>query len=143
MAIVIQLGIDRADDKLFWWAESEFMWENGYISTISRPTEDEALEAVYKQAKLMRKMGKRGVFLELSQWHMLAMRLEHICKRDYGYYRDVYGWIAERMAGVGKLQVKALLDEAGIVLSLRDALGLPLPVIEWDALPTYTVRKAA
>lgn len=142
MAIVIQLGLDRTDDKLYWWAD-EFIWENGYISNVSRPTEDEALDLLYRQAKLLRKMGKRGLMFELSQWHILAMKLEHICKRDFGYYRDVHGWIAERMGGVGKLQVKALLDESAVVMGLRDALGMPLQDIQWEVDPTYTVRKAA
>lgn len=137
MNIIIQPGLfNSADDKL-WWSEP-LLWDHGHISTIWRPTEDEAFNRIYKQAKILR---KKGVYINLSHYHLQAMKLEYQCKHHYGFYRQVYEWIAERMSGFTKLQIKALLDEASIAFALRHALGLPEIDVQWDVEPVIVIRK--
>lgn len=145
LVAVIQLGLDRQDDRLFWWSD-QHLWdtrtEDGEEepSTVKRPTERAALRQIYRQSRLLK---KRGVFINLSPFHVEALQWEYYCRREYPHFiGKEYQWVSEQM-GIPHLQVKGLLDECSLVVLLRDALGLTPLDIDWQGGTLVKRRKAA
>lgn len=143
MSVVIQLGIDSQDDKL-WWIDF-YRWdtrtEDGEEepNTVTRPTEIMALRNIYRQGRLLQ---KQGVMINLTSLHMEAMRLEYQAMSKPPYPDNVYGYISSRMVGVPPTQVKFLLDECSLVALLREVLGMPALVMDWEA-PKVDKKRAA
>ena len=138
---VIQLGFDSADDKL-WWVD-EFRWDlrdepPEYYA--QRPTEVEALAGLYRQARLLK---KRGLYINLSPFHLEALRWEYHCRCEYPHFAGKeYQWVSEQM-GVPQLQVKALLDECSLAVLMRDVLHLPPLAVDWKDTPVRRITKKA
>lgn len=128
MGAIIQLDFSDIDPT--WWAKVDLWRDWETPDTVTRPTEDAALTALYQQARVL---GKRGGLLELSSLHREAMRLEYQVKKYFPHYLDVAGWVSERL-GVGKHQAIAILSEAEIICASREILGRPI-VIDWKTIP--------
>lgn len=139
---VIQLGFDPQDNRL-WWCDMH-RWdtrtEDGEEEpdTVKRPTEIRAFRNIFRQSRLMQ---KKGVMINLSTLHREALRLEHQAMSRPPYPDNVYGYIASRMSGVPPTQVKFLLDECSFVVLLREVLGMPALVMDWE-LPAVAKRAA-
>lgn len=143
MAPIIQLGFDPQDDKLWWIDYHRFdtRTEDGEEepSTVHRPTEIMALRNIFRQGRLMQ---KRGVMINLTAMHMEALRLEHQAMSKPPYPDNVYGFISSRMHGVPPTQVKFLLDECSFVVLLREVLGMPALVMNWERVADTKKRAA-
>lgn len=143
MSPIIQLGFDPQDDRL-WWCDHH-RWDTRFEDgeeepdTVSRPTEIIALRNIYRQSRLM---SKRGVMINLTTMHREALRLEHQAMSKPPYPDNIYGYVSSRMIGVPPTQVKFLLDEASLVVLLRDVLGLPALVMDWDVIEVAPKRAA-
>jgi len=139
---VIQLGFDPQDNRL-WWCD-QHRWntrtEDGEEEpdTVKRPTEIRAFRNIFRQSRLM---AKKGVMINLTQMHREALRLEHAAMSRPPYPDNVYGYIASRMQGIPPTQVKFLLDECSFVVLLRELLGMPALVMDWEV--PDTVKRAA
>ena len=140
---VIQLGFDPEYDRL-WWCDP-FRWdtrtEDGEEEpdTVKRPTEIRAFRNIFRQARLMQ---KKGVLINLTSLHREALRLEHAAMSRPPYPDNVYGYISSRMIGVPPSQVKFLLDECSFVVLLREVLGMPALVMDWEVVPLVAKRAA-
>jgi hypothetical protein len=121
---VIQLDFSEVYDR--WWIEASRWAEWGLIDTIARPTEDAALENIYRQARLLQ---RAGTMLDLSRLHREALRHEYYCKRNRPYDLDAANYVGERLH-MGKQMAAAVLAEASLILQARDVLGLPT-VYDW------------
>jgi hypothetical protein len=142
MAPIIQLGLDPQDDRL-WWCDMhrwQTQTEDGEEepNTVMRPTEIRAFRNIFRQSRLM---AKKGVMINLTPLHREALRLEHQAMSKPPYPDNVYGFISSRMPGVPPTQVKFLLDECSLVVLLRDVLGMPALVMDWE-LPVVVKRAA-
>jgi hypothetical protein len=128
VATIIQLDFSAVDP--LWWARVDLWREWETADTVERPTEDAALRAILRRARILE---HRGFMLELSPLHEQAMRLEYQVKMYYPHYLDVAGWVAERL-GTGKHQAVNILSEAEMICAAREIIGKPL-VFDWQAIP--------
>ena len=135
---IIQLGFDPQDDRL-WWCD-QFKWDttDETPDTIQRPTEQAAFRRMFRQARLI---SKRGILVNLSPLHLQVMRMEQSALISEPVPDNVHTWIAARMHGIPPLQIKAILDECSFVVLLREVLGLPALVMDWELSPA--VKKVA
>lgn len=136
MTIVIQMGLDRADDKL--WYIDEYIWDDDTIDTVHRPTEILAFRHLFRQSRMIR---KRGLILQLSPLQREVMRWEYQAMRTVPMPDNIHNWISARMYGLPPLQVKALLDECSYVVLLRDILDMQPLDLDWES-PAVTRRAA-
>lgn len=122
-----------------WWADS-YLWKpddddsdgtGSVITTVDRPTEILAIKRLRLGSKIIERYGK---LTRLTAWHLYLLRLERTCMRDYPHYADrVPEWIAERTR-MSHRQVRAFLDEASQIVSLRTMLDMPMPQVDDDAV---------
>lgn len=122
-----------------WWVDTIY-WKDDdtpdVIETVDRPTEDEALRNLLLQSKVIERNGR---MLNLTALHMIVLRLERTCLRDYPHYPDAALFISERSMFAPK-QARALLDEASGIIYVRALMGLPEIRIEHEPV---IVRLAA
>lgn len=128
MAVIHQL--DFSDIDPLWWVRVDLWQEWESADTVDRPTEDAALRAIFRQARIL---AGRGVLLELSPLHETAIRLEYQCRQYMPHIVDFSEYVAERMR-IGRHQAMAILEEASFIFAAREIIGRPI-VYDWQGIP--------
>ena len=128
MGAIIQLDFSDIDPT--WWAKVDLWRDWETPDTVTRPTEDAALAALYQQARVL---GKRGGLLELSWLHETALKLEFQCRQYLPHIVDFSEYVAQHMR-IGRHQAAAILEEASAIFAAREIIGRPI-VIDWRSIP--------
>lgn len=120
---IIQLDFSEVDDK--WWLRCSIWAQMAYIDTLSRPTEDEALQNIYKKTRALSRANWR---VELSTKHLEALRLEYHSLTTRPFDDTPERYVADRMH-LSRQDAAALLEDASVIISARELLGLSPQIV--------------
>lgn len=118
-----------------WWVKPSLWAERELADSITRTTEDRALNHIHVQARALRRLHKYASGLSVLE--QAALTLERRCRHDNPHLSGWYmcEWIAERMPGyTGEWtprRVRAVIDDANDVINAYEQEHMIDVLVRW------------